>query len=74
LINTNFNMKKTDKELKNEEPNPKASPELSAGESYWKKLQALPYSNDRIGQGFVIGIPLMKPNTETSTNEKPEGK
>ena len=67
-------MKKPEKELKNEEPNPKAPPELSAGEKYWKKLQELPYSNDRIGQGFVIGIPLMKPNTETSTNEKPEGK
>ena len=67
-------MKKPKKELKNEEPSPKAPPELSAGEKYWKKLQELPYSNDRIGQGFVIGIPLMKPNTETSTNEKSEGK
>lgn len=29
----------------------------SAGEKLWEELQNLPYSTDRIGQGFVIHIP-----------------
>jgi hypothetical protein len=29
----------------------------SAGEKLWEELKNLPYSTDRIGQGFVIHIP-----------------
>jgi hypothetical protein len=38
---------------------PKEQPEqdlstMSEGEKFWQELQDMPYSEDRIGQGFVI--------------------
>ena len=42
---------------------PKEQPEqdpstMSEGEKFWKRLQEMPYSRDRIGQGFVISHPM----------------
>jgi len=33
---------------------------MSEGEKFWEELQNLPYSTDRVGQGFVIHLPQPK--------------
>jgi hypothetical protein len=34
--------------------------------SLWEELQQMPYSQDRIGQGFVTGLTLPKSETKPS--------
>jgi len=54
----NANKKKGEEniEMKNELPSNQKST-MSAGEKFWEELQNVPYSTDKIGQGFVIHIP-----------------
>ncbi len=46
-------MKKKSPAKQKEEPKQDPST-MTAGENFWKELQEMPYSEDRIGQGFVI--------------------
>jgi hypothetical protein len=36
----------------------------------WERLQQMPYSRDRIGQGFVIGLSSPKSETKPSKDAK----
>ena len=46
-------MKKNSSAKQKEEPKQDPST-MSEGEKFWQRLQEMPYSRDRIGQGFVI--------------------
>jgi hypothetical protein len=45
------NKKSSSKQKEQPEKDPST---MSEGEKFWKRLQEMPYSEDRIGQGFVI--------------------
>lgn len=38
--------------------------------SLWERLQQMPYSRDRIGQGFVTGLTLPKSESKPSETGK----
>ena len=44
---------------------------LSAGEKFWLKLKAMPYSNDRVGQAEILNMSWRpKVVTKIKINEK----
>ncbi len=56
MNNANNKKRKENIEKKNELPTNQKST-MSAGEKLSERLKNLPYSTDKIGQGFVIHIP-----------------
>ena len=67
MNNANNKKRKENVEKKNELTSNQKST-MSAGEKFWERLKNLPYSTDKIGQGFVIHIP--QPHRDDKKNNK----
>jgi hypothetical protein len=61
-MNNANNKKRRENVDKKNELHTKQKSTMSEGEKFWERLKKLPYSTDKIGQGFVIHISNPKKN------------